>query len=316
MRGGFSFSYARRAGLTRHRLRELRRAGQVEQLTHGAFVHVGCADRLAERARAVSRALPSHVVVTRRTAAWLWGLDVLPPGVRDARWPVEVAVPPDRSPPRRPGCRSFLTSLPPTDLTEFSGVRLTTLERTALDCGRWLPRAEAVAALDQFLRSGVSRGALTERAALLAGRRNARRLREVIEISDAGAMLPGESWTRTLIVDAGLPRPVTQIPTIDQGRRFYLDMGYEEFLVAVEYDGEEFHTRQEDRAHDDARRTWLRTVAGWEIIVVTREDVLFNPVPFLSALTTALMERGWTPTPEQLDQLEIRLAALRRPPPS
>jgi hypothetical protein len=66
-----------------------------------------------------------------------------------------------------------------------------------------------VAALDQFLRRQVDIESLGSRASALAGRRNARRLREVLWLGDAGAQAPSESWTRVLIIDAGLPRPRT-----------------------------------------------------------------------------------------------------------
>ncbi|GAA3737035.1 hypothetical protein GCM10022205_23770 [Spinactinospora alkalitolerans] len=51
----------------------------------------------------------------------------------------------------------------------MEGVRATTLERTALDCGRLLPRLEALAALDQFVRIGVSRVDLLRRCADMRG---------------------------------------------------------------------------------------------------------------------------------------------------
>jgi hypothetical protein len=52
---------------------------------------------LRARAAVLSRRLPVYAVVGRRTAAWLWGLDVLPPGASAANWPVEILVPPGRA---------------------------------------------------------------------------------------------------------------------------------------------------------------------------------------------------------------------------
>lgn len=48
---------------------------------------------LATRAIAVAREL-SGVIVCRSTAAWLWGLDVLPPGVNEQSWDVDLLAPP------------------------------------------------------------------------------------------------------------------------------------------------------------------------------------------------------------------------------
>ncbi|WP_043624446.1 hypothetical protein [Nonomuraea candida] len=45
------------------------------------------------------------------------------------------------------------------------------------------------------------------------------------------------------MVEGGLPRPTTQIKVeLGKDRLVYLDLGWEEFKVAVEYDGQEHHT--------------------------------------------------------------------------
>ncbi|MGH3390906.1 MAG: hypothetical protein ACRDOO_18730 [Actinomadura sp.] len=294
-------------GLTPQQLWQRTRAGLVTRLSRDVYVQ-GQANTLALRADALGQLLPRHVVIGRRSAAWLWGLDVLPPGQRAEAWPVELLVPADRVPPRRPGCLGFSTDLPRSDVTETMDTRVTTVERTALDCARWLPRLEAVAALDQFLRRGVDQGTLARRARVLAGRRNARQLREVIALGDAGAASPPESWTRAIIVDAGFPRPVTQlrVPAPDSGS-YFLDLALPEHLVAVEYDGEPFHSSPEDRRYDETRRAWIRRL-GWEIIVVTEAEVLGDVRPFFHALADVLLSRGWKPDDATLDLVMTRIA--------
>ncbi|MFC7733325.1 hypothetical protein [Actinomadura keratinilytica] len=162
------------------------------------------ADSLAARASMISRLPAPHAIVARRTAAWLWGLDVLPPGVRQWRWDVELVLPGRDLPP---------DELPAEHIVEEAGVRVTSLARTALDCARWLPRLEAVAALDQFLRRGADPASLAAMARDLAGRPNARRLRDVLRLGDGGAASPGESWTRVMVVDTGFPGPVRRSPS-------------------------------------------------------------------------------------------------------
>ena len=56
---------------------------------------------------------------------------------------------------------------------------------------------------------------------------------------DGGAESPQETRTRLVLVDAGLPKPQTQIVVTGHfGRTFArIDMGYEEFKVGVESDG-------------------------------------------------------------------------------
>ena len=48
------------------------------------------------------------------------------------------------------------------------------------------------------------------------GRRGIIQARKTIGLADAGAQSPKESWLRTVLVEAGLPRPQTQIPIHDE----------------------------------------------------------------------------------------------------
>ncbi|GAA2111512.1 type IV toxin-antitoxin system AbiEi family antitoxin domain-containing protein [Actinomadura alba] len=311
---GLTFREAAARGISKGLLSRRVRDGILVPITRGAYLRPDQIGSLEARASVISRLLPPHTVVARRTAAWLWGLDVLPPGVDAARWPVELVVPPDHTPPRRPGIEVRLSQLPPDEITEVSGVRVTSMERTAMDCGRWLPRLEAVAAVDQFLRWNVDPGRLGEMAARLAGERNARLLRRVLAAADRGAESPGESWSRVRIIDAGLPRPGTQIPVMGRhGNPLFVDLGYEDYRVGVEYDGEPYHSTPAARAHDEDRRRWLEARHGWVIIPITSVDVLVRPRPFLTALVTALLDRGWRPDDEQMIEIGTNLSRLSGP---
>ncbi|MFI0348852.1 hypothetical protein [Actinomadura sp. 9N407] len=261
----------------------------------GTTIGAGAEESPAARAALIGRLGPSGVVA-RRTAAWIWGLDVLPPGLDEPEWDVDLAR--DRD-------------VPPGHTTAESGVHVTTLGRTALDCARWLPRGEAVAALDQFLRH-TDIGSLELMAGGLKAYRDSVRLRDVLRLADPGAASPGETRTRLLILGAGFPRPRTQIQV--PGPRcepLSIDLGYEEFRVGMEYDGEEHHTGRLARVRDEGRRRWLAREHGWEIIPVTR-DALSRPGPYLEALLTALLHRGWSPDDRTMDRIAVRLAHLER----
>ncbi|QXJ25576.1 hypothetical protein AGRA3207_007091 [Actinomadura graeca] len=267
------------------------------------------------RAKAFRSVLPAEAVVARRTAAWIWGLDVLPPGMSESDWSVELITPrPVDTAPDPPALAPGTVDLPPEHVLEEDDVRVTSLHRTALDCARWLPRAEAVAALDQFLRRGVEAAELSGMARALPGYRGNRRLREIIRLGDRGAASPAESWTRVTVVDTGFPRPATQVPVMGpHGHHLYVDLGYPGYRVGMEYDGERHHTGPKARAHDHRRREWLRKSQGWEIIPVTK-DFLSRPAPYLEALLTALLKRGWNPEDATMDEIATRLASLSRRP--
>ncbi|WP_433497772.1 hypothetical protein ACQP1K_23015 [Sphaerimonospora sp. CA-214678] len=302
-------------GLTHSDLSRMVATGRLQRITRGGFYAGTDPQALAVRARAVGVATSPDVIACRRTAAWLWGLDVLPPGKGQTQWPVEVVVlSRARTPPRRPGVVAYQTDrLSPYDVTTLGGVALTTQERTALDCARWLPRLEAVAALDQFLARGVSRAGLVACAAELGGRRNARRLREVVDLGDGGAQSPPESWVRVLVTDAGLPRPRSQIRLVLPNERVaYLDMGVERYRVGIEYDGGEHHTSAEDTAHDEWRRAQIRRL-GWTLVIVRKDELFGSPATFLERVAERLWDGGWRPSPEESVRLQRQLRLLGSP---
>ncbi len=76
------------------------------------------------------------------------------------------------------------------------------------------------------------------------GARGLKSLRTALPLVDGGAASPRETALRLLLIDAGLPRPTTQIPVVEGRGRLVrvLDMGWEEFMVGAEYDGDQHRT--------------------------------------------------------------------------
>jgi very-short-patch-repair endonuclease len=101
----------------------------------------------------------------------------------------------------------------------------------------------------------------------------ARRLAELVEPKTESM---AESWLRLRVVDAGFPRPRVQIELFDEAGRcvYRLDLGWEDERVALEYDGEEYHSSAAQIAHDRVRRDMLETVYGWRILAVGKGEVL------------------------------------------
>lgn len=95
---------------------------------------------------------------------------------------------------------------------------------------------------------------------------------------DAGAQSPRETFLRLDLINAGFPRPTTQIPVARSGgRRYYLDMGWPDILVAVEYDGEHHRTSRTAYTVDVDRQEYLGSL-GWIVVRVLadhrRSDVI------------------------------------------
>ena len=158
----------------------------------------------------------------------------------------------------------------------MSGIRVTTPVRTAVDLACGLRRREALAALDAMAREcGVTVAAMNALLRRYRRRRGVIQARELVQLADPRSESSGESWTRLEIHDHGLPAPVPQYWVTVDGRPTYrLDLAYPHARVAVEYDGEEFHSTLRQRQHDEERREWLRR-HGWHVIVVTKHS--FSP---------------------------------------
>jgi hypothetical protein len=166
------------------------------------------------------------------------------------------------------------------DVLEIDDMSVATIQRAAFDVGRHLRRDAAVAHLDALARAtALSTEHVLPLIDLHKGSRGVRRLRTALELMDAGAQSPKETWLRLLLMDAGFPRPRTQIPVLDElGDPFaYLDMGWDDVLIAVEYDGDQHRT-------DRVRYTWdvkrLRKIerAGWLHVKVISEDSKYDVV--------------------------------------
>lgn len=162
----------------------------------------------------------------------------------------------------------------PGEITRIRGMFVTTPARTGLDLGRHLPRAEAVARLDALAQStGVAAADILELSYRYKGTKGVRRCREAVDLMDAGAQSPKESWVRLVLIDADFPRPETQIPVLDDfGDPFaYLDMGWRDMMIAVEYDGEQ-HRTDTDQYRWDAKRLRMIMAKGWIHIRVIAGD--------------------------------------------
>lgn len=160
------------------------------------------------------------------------------------------------------------------EIAVVDGIPITSAARTALDLGCWYSTTAAVAGIDALGRATRIKAADVE---LLAGRYPGRRgivqARKAIALFDGGAQSPKESWLRIVLVEAGLPPPQTQIPVTDEfgDVTVYLDMGWEDVKVAVEYDGEQ-HRSDRWQSTWDIRRAEMLERLGWIVVRVVAGD--------------------------------------------
>ena len=213
----------------------------------------------------------------RAEGAWLWsrrggvlsGLTAA--RLHGAKWiddtlPIELNWSNGRPPP---GIRVSKDRLVGSELGLWAGLPVTSVQRTAFDIGRRGRLGEAVARLDALGNAvGFTAAAVNELAEAHPGTRGVCRLREALALHDPGSQSPRETWLRLLIVGVGLPRPQTQIPVVVNGRpKYYLDMGWEDLKIAVEYDGDHHRTDRAQFARDITRLEELADL-GWTVIRV------------------------------------------------
>lgn len=163
----------------------------------------------------------------------------------------------------------------PDEIAEVNGMRVTTPARTALDLARRYPQGVAVAAIDALAQAVELKVVDIDRLAeRYRGRRGIQAARAALALVDDGAQSPKETWLRLLLLRAGFPRPQTQIAVRNEWgwAEAYLDMGWEDIKVAVEYDGDQHRTSRSQYLRDIRRLEKLERRYGWIVVRVVAED--------------------------------------------
>ena len=214
----------------------------------------------------------------RTAAAWLWSrregviTGVAAAAMHGSRWvddeaPVELIWRNARSPQ---GVVVHDDLLLNSEFALRNGLLVATPERAAFDIGRRGALGRAVARLDALVAATDFK--VPDVQELIVNHPRARGLRQLeaaLDLVDSGAQSPKETWLRLLLVRAGFPRPRTQIavPGDDGFPRYFLDMGWDDIKLAVEYDGGQHWTDPWQYARDIDRQDYVARV-GWTVIRV------------------------------------------------
>ena len=180
------------------------------------------------------------------------------------------------------------------EVTSVDGIPVTTVARTAFDLGRYQPRNRAIARLDALMRAAPFS---TEEVLLLAkryrGARGVKLLKDALPLVDGGAASPRETWLRLIYIDGGLPKPTTQIPIFDTDGTLLrtVDMGWEDFKVLSEYDGDQHRTDRPQYVKDMRVIPKIERL-GFIVERVIKED---RPAAIVRRAWDAMVSRGWRP---------------------
>lgn len=227
-------------------------------------------------------------MVSHETAAFLHELvDRAPPDVH-------VTVPSTRRVDDQPGLVVHLSSRAPEQEQFLSIPPRTTVEETVLDIAAKKKRAEHVVGVLTNACQRRKTAPVRLRAALALRKKMPHRAlidETLVAIAEGVHSVLEWRYRRDVEQRHGLPKPTRQRPRRRDGKREFLDVGYEEYGVIVELDGEEYHDfkqRARDRARDRAS-----AVRGEVTLRYTWRDIVLRPCEVAAEIAAVLRTRGW-----------------------
>jgi hypothetical protein len=169
--------------------------------------------------------------------------------------------------------------------------RVTSPARNVFGLGRRPGLTAAVIRIDALARAtGVCAEDVYPLTDRHRGARGTKQLRRVLPLVDAGVESPQETRTRLVLIRGGLPRPQTQIVVRNTWGAVLarIDMGWEEWLVGVEYDGAQHWTDPQIRANDIDRTAELER-RGWRLVRVSADLLRHRPDVIVDRARSALV---------------------------
>ena len=205
--------------------------------------------------------------------------------------------------PRRAGVIGHVGQFFPDEITSIDGLLLTTRVRTWLDVSRLMGVDELTVVADHLLR--VPRTKLEGRSAPHAtpqqlaemldrhkGTPGIRKARLALKQARIGADSAPETRLRLALTRAALPEPeLNPCLLLRSGVVRQPDLAYQEFRVAVEYEGDG-HSESGQIVRDIAREEDF-TRAGWALVRLSKRHMTNDARSAVSKVRAALRDRGW-----------------------
>jgi hypothetical protein len=294
---GFTLQDADQFNVSRGRLENQRLMTPTRGIRMPRDEELGLAGRIRPYTRVTSKSAASHV-----TAAQLWDLpDVWDRAEEDT---IHISRPPGAACIRREGVTGHRSKLFDDEIVCVDGIYLTTRERTWLDLAETLSVDDLVVLADHQVR--IPRPELEERTQAYASidslreligrhphKRGIRKARHALGQCRTGADSPQETRLRLALVCAGLPEPAVNQPIMDASGKVlhFPDLSYEEYKVAIEYEGET-HSSPGQVAKDISRAE-AAAAAGWEEVRISRRHMSDGAQAAVAKVRAALLARGW-----------------------
>lgn len=282
-RGVFTGEQARQAGHPQNDLQRLRRHRHIVSVRRGvyalreAYDGAAPAERHRMQVAALGLVLTQPAVLSHQTAAAELALELLDPDLsilhvtrgEAAGTRVEA------------GVKHHSAELPEGHVLRRAGkLDVTTIARTAIDLARETDRFEcAVAAFDSARRLGVPSEELLEVLERCRSWPGARMAASALAMADGRAANPGESWSRVVLVQHGIPPVDLQVPVFDEdGLIGYADFGWDEVLGELDGKGK-YRIGVDTDPEEAARIVWREKkredrfrAQGYEVVRWTYAD--------------------------------------------
>jgi len=295
--GVFTTSQGRAAGYTTDELQRLRSRQALLSVRRGVYADAARYRQLEplERHRVDTQAallrLESPAALSHETAAVWMGLPMLQPSLGI----IHVTRPELPASHIHAGIHHHPGALPDDHLTVVGQARMTSPARTAVDIARSADFARGLAVADSSLRAGVSRQVLQDAMAFCASWPGARGASRAVSWADGRADNPGESYSRAVLIEQGLPPSDIQFPVRDQhGLVGLADFAWIDRWTLGEFDGRRKYLPGPDGDVEAAARVlWqekqredrLRR-AGFEVVRWTWQD-LQRPAELIARILAA-----------------------------
>ena len=286
-------------GYSHNEIARLTRSGSLVQLRRGAYTwmtgEVEASDRHRRLVLATVPMMSPDVVVSHASAAVLHELPVW----SEAMASVQVTRALTGGGRRRGPVHLHASSLAPEEVVRLSGVSVTSMARTVVDLSRSLPFDQAVAAGDAALRAGLTGADLAQALDLSARRPGMAGARRTVAFLNRRSESPGESLSRVVLAQAGLPEPELQYEVFgDDGRLVgRVDFGWPAYRTLGEFDGKVKYGKlltagqsAADVVYAEKRREDALRDLGWQVVRWSWADL--HDVPALLARLERAFRRG------------------------
>ena len=301
-KGMFTADQAYAVGYSPDEVQRLRETGVLRSVRRGVYTPAARYEALDPLSRhqadtqAALLRLKEPATLSHETAAVWTSMPLLRPKLRD----VQFTRPELRASRREAQIHHHLGELPSDHVTVRADVAVTAPARTAVDIARWTDFPRGLAAADSCLRDGTSRKQLQEVMEFCSSWPGARGASRAVSAADGRADNPGESWSRAVLIEAGIEPTALQLEVRDSGGLVgFADFGWVDRMTLGEFDGRLKYAIPPGADPEAAaavvwrekrREDRLRAV-GFEVVRWTWED-LYRPAQLVARLLVAFARAG------------------------